>query len=90
MAITFDGPIPCFERDADGNLTDTPATGIHYNTTQETLAELPGLDAYVISPARLQRVWAGDDPENYTLTIPVIFPNQKTADKFVPKPSIEE
>lgn len=88
--ITFDGPIPCFLRDEDGNLTNTPAKGIHYNTTQETVNELPGLEVYVVAPTQLQRVWAGDDPENYTMTVPVIFPNQKTADKFVPKPSIEE
>lgn len=78
--MTLDGPIPCMTRDASGALTDTPAPGVHYNTTPSDLAAHPALQPYVVAPSLLQRIWAGDDPAAPTMTVALVFPDQATAD----------
>lgn len=79
--MALDGPIPVMLRDANGDLTDTPAPGVHYNADPATFAanELL-LEPFLVSPTRLQRVWAGDDPDAYTMTVPLKFADQAEAD----------
>ena len=56
------------------------ADGWHANTTPQGLAEAPALAGYVIHPARLSRVWAGDDPDAPTMTIALWFADAATGE----------
>lgn len=51
----------------------------HVNVTPLVLAERPALEAHVVSPATLRRVWAGDDPANPSDTVALSFANEAQA-----------
>ena len=60
----------------------TPAValpGWHVNTTPSYLAEHADLAPFVVTPSRLRRVWAGDDPENPTQTVALRFEDEAEA-----------
>jgi len=68
--------------DRIGLLFDPPPTpdgepvelaGWHVNLTVEAMAERPDLAAYVVTPTRLRRTWAGDDPAAPRMTAPLRF-----------------
>ena len=77
--MMFDGPIPVMLRGPDGKLTDARAPGVHYNVTEALMAEHPELEAYRVSPPVLQRVWAGDKPEDAAWTVPLRFDTEALA-----------
>jgi hypothetical protein len=57
----------------------TPLEGWHVNTTSAALIERPALSAFVVTPSRLRRVWAGDDPSNPVLTVALRFVDEAQA-----------
>lgn len=65
---------------------ETQIPGWHVNTTPEGLAAFPALAPFVVSPdpTRLRRVWAGDDPENPTLTVALRFADEAEALSALP------
>lgn len=56
-----------------------PLTGWHINTTPAGLIKRPDLAAYVVTPSRLRRVWAGDDPVNPISTVALRFADEAEA-----------
>jgi len=56
-----------------------PLAGWHVNTTPAGLAARPDLVAYVVTPNRLRRVWAGDDAANPTATVALRFADEAEA-----------
>lgn len=78
--MTLDGPFPVYLRGADGELTADPAPGVHYKTDLPALADYAEqLAPYVVTPAQLQSVWAGDDPAAPVMTVSLRFPDDATA-----------
>ncbi len=67
--------------DADNVLTHAEVIypGFHVNTTTAILAERPDLEPYVVTPETLMRVWAGDDPDNPTMTVALRFADEAEA-----------
>lgn len=57
-----------------------PLAGWHVNTTPAGLAARPDLSAYVVTPNRLRRVWAGDDPASPVMTVALRFADEAEAD----------
>jgi len=55
--------------------------GWHVNTTPSGLAARADLEPFVVSPepSQLRRVWAGDDPLNPVLTVPLRFASETEA-----------
>lgn len=60
------------------------AEGWHVNTTPQVLAARPELEPFVITPATLRRVWAGDDPANPARTVALRFADEAEAASFFP------
>lgn len=56
-------------------LGDTPVAlpGWHVNITRAGLAARPDLEPFVVTPATLRRVWAGDDPAAPQITVALRF-----------------
>jgi hypothetical protein len=50
--------------------------GWHANITRRGLRERPDLEPFVIQPATLRRVWAGDDPEEPNVTVALRFESE--------------
>lgn len=63
------------------DLDDAPVRlwGFHVNITPDVLTERPALAAKVHQPATLRRVWAGDDPAEPVLTVPLRFNGEAAA-----------
>ena len=59
-------------------------TGWHVNITTDGLAARPDLAPYVVTPSRLRRVWAGDDPVNPVATVALKFADEAEALTFLP------
>ena len=57
----------------------TPLPGWHANITPFGLVKRPDLAPYVVTPSRLRRVWAGDDPLNPTATVAMRFADEAEA-----------
>ena len=57
--------------------------GWHVNLTLEAMAVRPDLAAHVVTPTRLRRTWAGDDPAAPTLTAPLRFADAAQADALL-------
>ena len=72
IGLMFDPPLV-----EDGE--PIPLTGWHVNTTIDGLAARPDLAPYVVTPSRLRRVWAGDDPVNPTETVALRFADEAEA-----------
>lgn len=71
----------------DGRLSDPPLeedgapiilAGWHVNITPEVLTARPELAGFVVTPSRLRRVWAGDDPTAPVLTVALRFADEAT------------
>lgn len=56
-----------------------PVPGWHVNVTPDYLAERPDLHPFVVTPTILNRVWAGDDPEEPTMTVALRFADEAEA-----------
>lgn len=84
--MTFHGPYPVYQRDEAGELTDQLSEGVHYTTDEATMAARPELEPFRVTPAHLQNVWAGDNPEAPTWTVPLRFPDELTAAVFLGEP----
>ena len=69
------------EFDDDGNWTLLPRvlSGWRVNTTPEVMVSRPDLEPFVVNPPSLLRDWAGDDPANPTMTIPLRFTDEAEA-----------
>lgn len=63
-----------------------PVPGWHVNATPDYLAERPELEPFVVTPATLSRVWAGDDPAAPTMTVPLRFADADEASEYLPPP----
>lgn len=76
------GPFAIFTHDAHGDLTASPAPGVHYTTDADTFAQQEAvLGPYRIEPAHpLQSVMAGDDPDAPVLTVSLRFTDEAAAD----------
>lgn len=59
--------------------------GFHVNVTPDLMMERPELEAFRVEPSPLRRVWAGDDPVNPVVTVPLRFADQKEAAKMLPE-----
>ncbi len=77
------------ELDVIGLLFDPPAAeggdpielpGWHVNATAEGFALRSDLNAFLVTPSRMRRVWAGDDPVTPTLTVPLRFADAAEAE----------
>jgi hypothetical protein len=53
--------------------------GYRLNTTAAELSARPDLEAWRVTPSHLARVWAGDDPENPTITVALLFADEAEA-----------
>jgi len=53
--------------------------GWRVNITTQGLAMRPDLAAYVVTPSRLRRVWAGDDPTDPEVTVALSFASEAEA-----------
>ena len=53
--------------------------GFHVNVTSDLMAERPELEAFRVEPSPLRRVWAGDDPVNPVVTVPLRFTDEAEA-----------
>jgi hypothetical protein len=73
--------------DADiiGTLYDPPAIeggepvslpGWHVNVTRRVMIQRPALEAWRVEPETLRRVWAGDDPDDPTVTVALKFDSE--------------
>lgn len=62
----------------------TPLTGFHVNITPAVLSGRPELEAFVVNPAALRRVWAGDSPTAPTETVALRFADEAEALGFFP------
>lgn len=65
--------------DADGNML-TPPTKLsswHVNVTEEEMTE--ALEPFRRDPPMLRRVWAGDDPSEPEITVPLRFADEAEA-----------
>lgn len=60
-----------------------PLTGWHVNVTPDRVT--PEIVPYVVSPSRLRRVWAGDDPLNPVTTIALRFADEAEGRAFFPE-----
>jgi hypothetical protein len=60
-----------------------PLDGWHVNTTPEGLAARPDFAPYVVTPSRLRRVWAGDDPVAPTFTVALRFASEAEANEVL-------
>ena len=69
------------EVDTIGPIYDgaTLLEGWHVNTTEAGLSANPDLAPFVVTPSRLRRVWAGDDPVNPTETVALRFADEAEA-----------
>lgn len=76
------GPFTVMSYSPAGELTDTPAAGVHYTADTGYLQTNSAvLSAYVVRPVHpLQFVLAGDDPANPQWTVALVFPDQSVAD----------
>lgn len=79
------GPFSVQTHDTDGNLTGTLAPGVHYTCDALTFASnTDTLSPYRATPNYpLQFVMAGDDPAAPTNTVPVVFPDDATAQSVI-------
>ena len=66
------------------------AAGWRVNVTLDALADAPELAAFVVEPARLDRVWAGDDPEAPTQTVALWFESEAAAEAMLGPSAAEE
>jgi hypothetical protein len=57
----------------------SPTEGWLVNVTPAVLAANPALADFVVTPSRLARVWAGDDPESPTMTVALRFADEAEA-----------
>lgn len=60
-------------KDGDAIPQAEPLDGWHVNVTPELLESRPELLPFVVVPARLRRVWSGDDPTAPTQTVALRF-----------------
>jgi hypothetical protein len=83
------------ELDVIGPLFDPPTVeggdpvglaGWHVNATLAGMAERPDLEAFVVTPSRMRRVWAGDDPVTPALTVALRFAEATEADAALATP----
>lgn len=80
------GPFPVRTRDANGELTEELASGVHYTAERSVFeANVEVLTPYLaVVDNPLQFVMGSDSPENgYENTFPIRFPNQATADTVI-------
>ncbi len=64
---------------SDPDEVRVPYPGWRVNITVQGLAERPDLAAYVVTPARLRRVWAGDAPTDPDVTVALSFASEVEA-----------
>ncbi|MFN3352541.1 MAG: hypothetical protein ACK4Z5_02940 [Brevundimonas sp.] len=69
-----------FDAGGDDEAELPAVPGWHVNITTEGLAARPDLEALVVSPATLRRVWAGDDPATPVVTVALRFADQAAAE----------
>lgn len=60
-----------------------PFPGYRVNTTPEVFAARPELEEFQITPNRLRRVWAGDDPYDPQTTIALRFESEEQANAIL-------
>lgn len=72
IGLLFDPPL-----EEGGEVVPLP--GWHVNTTPAGLTARPELAPYVVTPSRLRRVWAGDDPVNPVATVALKFADEAEA-----------
>lgn len=53
--------------------------GWHVNVTPAVLAMRSDLEPFIVTPTRLRRVWAGDDPVEPVLTVALRFIDENAA-----------
>jgi len=59
-----------------------PLTGWHVNVTPDMVTA--ELEPFVVTPSRLRRVWAGDDPVEPEITVALRFADEAEALSFFP------
>lgn len=67
---------------------EAPATllpGWHVNVTADYFSDHPELAPFVVEPSPLRRVWAGDDPANPVVTVPLRFNDEEQAREYFPE-----
>lgn len=80
-AALIDGPIPAFQflgLDAEGQ-AQFGAQLPDYNLNVAPQVMTPALEAFVVEPMHPKRVFAGDDPQNRTLTVCLQFADEAEA-----------
>ncbi len=69
--------------DPEGEPTLLP--GWHVNVTADYFSDHPELAPYVVEPSPLRRVWAGDEPDNPVVTVPLRFNDEEQASAYFPE-----
>lgn len=64
----------------DGPSEAVALPGWHVNVTPAVLAARPDLEASVVTPDLMRRVWAGDNPAAPTQTVALRFDDQAAAE----------
>lgn len=84
MSIDIIGPLyEPHPTDPEGEPTLLP--GFHVNVTADYFSDHPELAPFVVEPSPLRRVWAGDDPDNPVVTVPLRFADQAEAETHFPE-----
>jgi hypothetical protein len=65
-----------FDPPSDEGGAAVPLAGWHVNITPGGLVARGDLEPFVVTPGRLRRVWAGDDPLSPTLTVALRFADE--------------
>ena len=68
-----------YDQPADEEAAPIALEGWHVNVTPDVLDDHPQLGDYLVEPSPLRRVWAGDDPLNPVLTVPLRFEDEDMA-----------
>lgn len=84
-ASLIDGPIPAFKflgLDAEGQPTFGAQLPI-YNLNVAPSVMSPELEPFVVEPTHPKRVFAGDDPDDRTLTVCLSFASEAEARTYL-------
>lgn len=70
---------------------EAPATllpGWYVNVTTDYLSDHPEIAPFVVEPSPLRRVWAGDNPVNPLITVPLRFASEAESLGYFPVESL--
>lgn len=79
MTIDIIGKLYEYPQDSEQDSIEMP--GWHVNVTPDFMRQ--EWEHFRVEPSPLRRVWAGDDPLNPTLTVPLRFDSEAQANQLM-------